>query len=158
MTQKSYSNAVPKKEKAGFKTDAERGRQQFKNIYQVNDAWETLGKTLGRIYGPRWYSVCQYCGQQLVALYESDPELFTLEVLKYLSDLGLAYWCGQMWLQSADTALTISREEATISHAFGFHTAVSIPGMEKKISFDGGSEVGSRARRGFCLCALYSRC
>ena len=52
-TQKSYSNAVPKKEKAGFKTDAERGRQQFKNIYQVKDACETLGKTLGRIYTDR---------------------------------------------------------------------------------------------------------
>ena len=128
-TQKSYSNAVPKREKAGFKTDAERGRQRFENIYQVKDAWETLGKTLGHIYGPRWYSVCVYCGQQLVALYQSDPELFTLDVLKYLSDMGLAYWCGQIWLQSADTVFTISREEAEISHAFGFHTAVSIPGM-----------------------------
>ena len=128
-TQKSYSNAVPKREQAGFLTDAERASQRFKNIYEVVDAWETLGKTIGRIYGPRWYAVCMYCGQQLLTLYESDPELFTLDVLKYLSDLGLAFWCGQMWLQSADTSFMISNEEAAISRALGFHTATAIPGM-----------------------------
>ena len=81
------------------------------------------------MYGPRWYSVCVYCGQQLAALYESDPEMFTLDVLKYLSDMGLAFWCGQVWLQSADTSFSISRAEAEISRAFGFHTAIAIPGM-----------------------------
>jgi len=120
---------VPKKEQAGFKTDAERARQHFTNIYEVKDAWDSMGKTLARVYGPRWYSVCVYCGQQLVDLYESDPEMFTLEVLKYLSDMGLAYWCGQVWLQSADTSFSISRAEAELSRAFGFLTDIAIPGM-----------------------------
>jgi len=128
-TQKSYSNAVPKKEQAGFLTDAERASQRFKNIYEVVDAWKTLGKTLGRIYGPHWNAVCVYCGEQLLFLYETDPEMFTLDVLKYLSDLGLAFWCSQMWLQSADTSFTISREEAAISRALGFRRVTSIPGM-----------------------------
>ena len=71
----------------------------------------------------------RYCGEQLRSLYETDPEMFTLDVLNYLSDLGLAYWCSQMWLQSADTSFTISREEAAISRALGFRRVTSIPGM-----------------------------
>ena len=128
-THKSYSNVVPKKDQAGFVSDTARRNQKFRNIYEVVDAWETLGKALHAVYGQRWLAVCRHCGNALRQLYEEDPEIFTLEVLKYLSDVGLSFWCTNIWLQSTDPFFELSVEEVALSRRFGFDQPITVPGM-----------------------------
>ena len=80
---------VPPKGKVIFVTDEARQSEEFKSIYEFEDAWNSCAKIIGMAFGPAWYEPFVACGQTLKALFLSNPQVYHLRLLRWLSDAGL---------------------------------------------------------------------
>ena len=129
LTQRSFSLDPPKAGKLPVISDKTRSEQRFKSIYEVRDAWRTLGTLVAEVFGPNWKKVFEACGAQMQRLYELDSDIFDEVLLKFLSDIGLQYWCEWMWRASTNAYLQLSDEEVALSDSMGFSEPTALPGM-----------------------------
>ena len=129
LTQRSFNSDPPKAGKLPVISDKARSEQRFKSIYEIRDAWRTLGTLVAGVFGPNWKEVFDACGAQMHHLYELDSDIFDEVLLKYLSDIGLQYWCEWMWRASTNAYLQLSDEEVALSVKMGFLEATALPGM-----------------------------
>ena len=119
---------VPAKGKTTFVTDEARQLEEFKSIYEFEDAFNSFAKVVGIAFGPAWYEPLVACGQTLKALYLSNPQVYHLRLLRWLADAGVLDWIQTLRMMASNKDYLLSRARCDLARAKGFLTPTPIPG------------------------------
>jgi len=122
------STEVPVKGKIVFVTDDARQREAFKSIHELVDAWNGCARIVSMAFGPAWYHVFVACGQRLQELYYSNPQLYHLALLRWLSDAGLLDWIQTLRQMASNKDYLLSQYRCNLALSKGFLTPTVIPG------------------------------
>ena len=124
----SWNLEVPTKKSIKFVSDIERAKQQFGDIYELEDAMVNYATMLAMIFGPAWYEPIKDCGRRLRELHFSDPRKYHLTLVVYLANLGIRHSWQMSGQLASNPDFMPSQEQRSISQHLGFATQAFIPG------------------------------